>query len=161
MNATAAGRMLMAMLPVALAACSGSDSDAVAPSPSAAATMRGEADRGPAVNSSAEPHAIPAAMVGKWGINIADCDASTGADKGVMTVAPDGLKFFESQAQLAAVVSADAKRVRAAFAFVGEGTNWTREEELTLQSDGKSLIRRQLGGDPPMAPATYIRCPRS
>ena len=156
-----AGLMLMAAI-IGLSACSGKGGgDAVAPSPSAGSSAADEIYRGPLVNSSAEPHAIPQAMVGKWGMGLADCDPSTGADKGVMIVASDGLKFFESRAQLAAVVSGDATHVRAAFAFVGEGTNWTREEELTLQSGGKSLIRREFGGDPPMAPVTYIRCPRS
>jgi hypothetical protein len=149
------------VLATVLAACSAGGGDAAAPSPSAVSLAPDEADRGPSVNSSAQPHAIPEAMVGKWGIGLADCDPSTGADKGVMTVAPDSLKFFESSAQLAAVVSGNATRIRAAFAFAGEGTNWTREEELTLQSGGKSLIRRELGGSSPMAPATYIRCPRS
>ena len=117
-------------------------------------------NRGPIINSSAEPHAIPISLVGKWGQEAKDCGHPADDGQGVMTIKADGFDLYEAHAQLAAVVSASDDRVRAAFAFAGERQNQTREVELALQSGGKSLIRREVEGDPP-AIIRYIRCPRS
>src|SRR6478752_2914554 len=92
-----------------LVACGGSD-----PVDRAAANTAGlPAVNDPAPSAMGEPHvatqpakadpapaamAIPAALQGRWGLTPADCMSGRSDAKGLLTIAADGLQFYESRA---------------------------------------------------------------
>lgn len=157
---------------VALAACGGSepvaaDAENATGLPSLDNVAGGRdgvpsADGAPPQNTVAAPAAaappgpvaaIPAALHGRWGMTPGDCDVSTGAAKGHLTVAADGLRFFESRAVPVANAEMSANSFSADFAFTGEGQTWKKYQALTL--DGDRLVRTESS---PMASFTYARC---
>lgn len=103
--------------------------------------------------------AIPAAMLGRWGLVAADCTSTRGDAKGLVLIEPTGLKFYESIAQLGAVSERSDAAIRASFEFTGEGMDWTREMALELGEAGKTLVRREFGSDAASEPFEYRRCP--
>jgi hypothetical protein len=94
---------------------------------------------------------IPESLQGRWGMVPADCTSTRGDAKGLMTVGADTLSFYESRAKLTDVASADPNRFSGAFAFTGEGQNWTAN--VTLTRDGDTLVRQEEGPR-----FTYRRC---
>ena len=101
--------------------------------------------------------AIPIEMHGRWGLTPADC-AKDGAE-GLLTVSPDKLTFYESVGELADVTARTEDRVRATFGFSGEGMEWTRDVTLTLEEDGRTLVRREQGAEASPGAFKYTRCP--
>lgn len=97
--------------------------------------------------------AIPAMFHGRWGMVPADCTSTRGDAKGLVTIAGDGLKFYESRARPAGNIKTSADSLSGDFAFSGEGQTWTRYQTLELQ-DGK-LVRTESS---PMVSYTYVRC---
>ena len=101
---------------------------------------------------------IPAALLGRWGMVPKDCTSKLGDAKGLLTIAPKQLKFYEAVAKLGKVKEADESRVRATFQYSGEGMTWTQDVVLDAQDGGKTLIRRDYGPDALPGPQKYTRC---
>ena len=96
---------------------------------------------------------IPAALHGRWGMTPGDCDVASGAAKGHLVVAGDGLRFFESRAVPVSNAESSPTSFSADFAFTGEGQSWTKYQALSL--DGDRLVRTESS---PMASFIYARC---
>lgn len=101
---------------------------------------------------------IPQALQGRWGLVPADCEPDRADAKGLLVVAPDSLEFYESVAQLGEATERTGSRIRAGFAFTGEGMDWTREMELATSDGGKTMVRREFGEDAMAGPLEYTRC---
>ncbi len=84
---------------------------------------------------------IPAAFLGRWGLVPGDCTSTAGDNKGLMTVEPDRLTFYESRATIAKLEGISPTELRATLAFTGEGQEWTQETPLILENDGAALTR--------------------
>jgi hypothetical protein len=98
---------------------------------------------------------IPDSMQGRWGLVPADCTSTKGDAKGLLTIDGDTLKFYESRARLTKVVGNWPEKLKAEFAFTGEGQSWTRTETLSLTNSSNTLIRE----DEELAqPLRYARC---
>lgn len=164
--------LLAAALPFALAACNQQAGDAP-PAPAASESpIPVEPDGGigdgatplPAPGEDAgEPSpapqgAIPMALQGRWGMVPADCTSTRGDAKGLLTVGPRTLTFYESVGRLDAAKERSENRLRADYAFTGEGMSWTRDVTLSVSEDAKTLTRLDRGGDQPGGPFTYTRC---
>ena len=102
--------------------------------------------------------AIPASMQGRWGLVPADCTSTRGDAKGLLTITPDTLQFYESRAKLTKVVGNWPEKLNAEFAFTGEGQSWTRTETLSLTNSSNTLIRQD---EELPQPLRYSRCPRA
>jgi hypothetical protein len=61
-------------------------------------------------------------------------------------------------AKLGEIKEAGESRIRATFAYTGEGQSWTQDVVLDAQADGKTLIRREYGKDAIPGPQKYTRC---
>lgn len=106
--------------------------------------------------------AIPMAFRGRWGIGLADCDATRDDAKGLMTVTADTLRFWESRARLAEARSEGATTLVATLSFSGEGQTWRESTRMVLQDDGRSLVRDIAGdgqGGGQGGTTRYTRCP--
>jgi hypothetical protein len=84
---------------------------------------------------------LPPAFVGRWGLVPADCTSRKGDNKGLMTVAPDRLTFYESRATIARLEGVSPAEFRATLAFTGEGQEWREETGLVLEEGGRVLVR--------------------
>jgi len=104
------------------------------------------------------PDEIPEAVRGRWGLVPADCTSTRGDAKGLLEVSADQLKFYESVAKLGTIKEAGESRIRATFAYTGEGQSWAQDVVLDAQDDGKTLIRRDYGKDAMPGPLKYTRC---
>lgn len=142
---------------IALAAC-----DSGTPNPEAPTATQPADIATPEVSgtASASPvaSAIPAAIQGRWGMVPADCEPGRSDAKGLLTISPTRLQFYESVGILTDIGEASDSRIRASFAFTGEGMSWQRDETLELQDNGKTLIRREFGGDAAPGPFRYSKC---
>ncbi|MBB4613113.1 hypothetical protein [Novosphingobium taihuense] len=155
----------MLALPLALAACSKPSpepSDAATPS-LAPVVSASEAMAPPASPEASEAAPVaaatfPAAMRGKWAMGQADCDPSTGADKGALTISEKSVKFYESVANLTDAKIATPTEIRAVFDYEGEGMKWQREASYELEDGGKTLVLTEYGDDAPQGPRRHSRC---
>jgi hypothetical protein len=125
------------------------DINAVAPS----AAGEPHVDTQPAKPLPAPSASIPAALQGRWGLTPADCTPGRSDAKGLLTITPDGLRFYESRAVPAADVAGDADSVSGNFAFEGEGQSWTKYEALKVEKG--RLTRTETK---PSASFTYAKC---
>jgi hypothetical protein len=149
---------------LALAACA---KPAPAPEPAASGAVEAETSVAPIVAESAavpvetapSEAGIPAAAQGRWGLVPADCTSTRGDAKGLLTIDATTLKFYESRGTLGRIADRSNTRLRATFAFSGEGMTWTRDELLDVQDAGKTLFRREYGEDAAPGPFKYARCP--
>lgn len=143
---------------LALAGCSGEKTDTPAesetPSPAVATPPPPAATASPGVTT----QTIPEAIQGRWGLVPADCTTTRGDDKGLLVVGPDSLKFYESHAKLGAITERSDTRIRATFAYSGEGMEWTQDVVLDAQDSGTTLIRRDYGPEAAPGPFKYSRC---
>lgn len=100
---------------------------------------------------------IPAALHGRWGLVPADCTSTRGDAKGLLTIGPRDLKFYESRGVLDQVQPPKAGEFQASYAFTGEGMEWSREIAFARGPDDNTLILRETGenAEPPL---TYTRC---
>ncbi len=137
-----------------LAACNSSGSQSDAPSPQA--TPSGEVAAAPAPPPM--PTEIPQRAQGRWGLVAQDCTSTRGDAKGLLVIGPKTLKFYESVGTLSDITENGPNRLRASFAFTGEGMEWQREEVLDVQDDGQHLVRREFGKDAIPGPLRYTRC---
>ena len=144
---------------IALAAC-----DSGAPNPEPTATPETADTATPAVSdtvSAIPPPAaspIPAAIQGRWGMVPADCEPGRADAKGLLTITPIRLEFYESVGIPTTIEEASDTRIRASFAFTGEGMAWQRDQTLDVQDNGRTLIRHEYGEDAAPAPFRYSRC---
>lgn len=102
---------------------------------------------------------IPVSMQGRWGLEQGDCVAAAGTGTGLLTITPDRLEFHESAGTLDNVDRSGMESIRASFDFTGEGMEWRRSMELTLEDGGQALVRREYGDDAAPEPFRYVRCP--
>ena len=148
---------------LALAACDGGTQSADVTTDEAAA--RGDL----AANSSIAPvepddagtpapTEIPDALRGRWGLVPADCTSTRGDAKGLLEIAANRLRFYESGGTLDTIMDAEPTRLRADFDFEGEGMTWEREMVLDVQDGGTSLVRREYGDDAAPGPFRYSKC---
>ena len=153
-----------ALAALALSGCNDTTDPAPGPSTSGAALplpaipVPSEPSAPTAVDT-AVPKEIPAALQGRWGLVENDCDPKRDDAKGLLTIGPDTLGFYESRAKLGQIKEIDDSRIRASFDFSGEGMTWSRDEALDAQDGGKTLIRREYGEDAAPGPLRYTRCP--
>lgn len=113
----------------------------------------------PVATGAAEPEkSIPVALRGRWGMVPADCTSTRGDAKGLITVDPTGIRYYESVAKLTKVSERSETALRASFAFSGEGMTWQREVTLNLQDHGKILIKQEFGSDASPSPYKYTHC---
>ena len=96
---------------------------------------------------------IPAALQGRWGLTPGDCTSPLSNAKGLMVVASNELRFYESRAVPDGDSVARANSFNAEFRFSGEGQTWVKFE--TLQLNGDKLVRTESN---PAASYTYARC---
>ncbi len=104
------------------------------------------------------PTELPDVMRGRWGLVPADCTSTRGDAKGLLTIGPDKLQFYESVGTLDTIMEAEPNRIRASFQFEGEGMTWQREVTLDVQDEGTTLIRREYGEDAAPGPFRYTKC---
>ncbi|MES2905132.1 MAG: hypothetical protein V4696_13180 [Pseudomonadota bacterium] len=95
---------------------------------------------------------IPAQYRGRWGMNAADCDPKRSDNKGLITVAPTTIRFYESTATLKEQRPAIATSFSGTFGFTGEGQIW--EKVVTLTRTGNVLKRADDEGS-----TSYNLCP--
>ncbi|MCC2979236.1 hypothetical protein [Sphingomonas sp. IC4-52] len=84
---------------------------------------------------------LPTVFVGRWGLVPADCTSTRGDNKGLMTVTPDRLAFYESRATITRLEGVSPTELRATLAFTGEGQEWREETGLVLEDGGRVLVR--------------------
>jgi hypothetical protein len=158
--------LLLAALPLSLAACQ----QETAPAPEASETaVAAGPDAAPvptspspvptptAAETSGTPEGgIPVALQGNWGMVPADCTSTRGDAKGLLRISPTALTFYESVGKLGTTKNRSDTRLRADFAFSGEGMTWTRDVELSVA--GNKLTRTERGGEEPSGPFTYTKC---
>lgn len=159
-----------ALLLVSLASCSSRDDESVNEQKdgvenSASEGMPEEAPAELHANADAPDSASPAAMNrgeippairGRWGMVKADCTSLHGDAKGLLEISKTTLNFYESRGTLATMSEWEPTRIRARFAFEGEGMSWQRDTTLSVQDDGQTLIRQDIGED---MHYRYSRCP--
>ena len=102
---------------------------------------------------------IPARFQGRWGMSAADCDPSTGADKGKLTIAGNRLSFFESRGDATKIMQTQPTQITFDLPMNGEGTNWTERTTLTLLEDIKMLVRQKAVPGGKSETSRYVRCP--
>ena len=149
------------VLPLALAACGAPADEGTAPDP-ADTPIPVEPDGGigdgagpPA--AAANSDAIHPEMRGRWGLTPGDC--TTDDAEGLLTVAPERLTFYESVGELGSIGTRTESSLRATYGFTGEGMTWTRDISLTLEDDGRTLVRREHGSEASPGAFIYTRCP--
>lgn len=157
--------LILAVLPLALAACGERADDGDSPSASETA-MPVEPDGGigdgatplPEDTAGISEGVIPPSLRGRWGLTAADCTSTRGDAKGLLTVSATTLTFYESVGRLDTVENRRENAIRAEFSFTGEGMSWTRNVALELQDGGDTLVRREYGKDAAAGPFEYTRC---
>jgi len=103
--------------------------------------------------------AIPPDFQGHWGMVSGDCDASSGADKGALTIAGNRLSFFESRGTAETVRQTRPGQIAFDLPMSGEGMTWREPTTLTLLDDGKTLVREATGSPDRAGSFRYSRCP--
>lgn len=89
------------------------------------------------------PILIPAAFHGRWAMVPADCTSTRGDNKGLITIDPTSIKFFESQGKLTKVTLNAPENFTGTFAFTGEGQRWTNSQNLKLAGSSNTLVRSE------------------
>lgn len=177
-------RIMLAATTLMLAACSGGEEDKSGPEATANLTPLREAtptapaepavapetatqsDEAASVGTPPEKaafasdtggKAIPASILGRWGLTAADCTSTRGDAKGLLTIDATNLRFYESHGELVRVRERAANRIVADYKFSGEGMEWDQQMLLDVRGDGRTLIRRDYGEDA-SGPMRYTRC---
>jgi hypothetical protein len=150
-----------------LSACSPGRDEAVDEQEIAEPAAPGPAVKSPAPAEVAEPDkpdpapmesGIPAALQGKWGLKPGDCAGGSHVSEGLLEIGRDKLEFYESVATLGKIAERDTNRLRANFAFSGEGEQWTLDMLLATEDGGATLVRRDYGPDAMPGAITYQKC---
>ena len=154
-------KLIPAAAPLLLAACGqtaevSAEGEIAETGASAAPSAAPPAPVSPESTSPANEATIPPALQGRWGMVAADCTSTRGDAKGLLTISPTTLKFYESVGRLGNIKERTGNSIRADFAFTGEGMAWTRDVELEVTAD--TLTRTERGGDEPGGPFIHTRC---
>ena len=159
---------VIAAMALAAAACStepaaneAADANMAAPAEDTSAEPEVPANTLPPADNSAAPATlvIPATIQGRWGLVPADCTSTRGDAKGLLVISDKQLTFYESRGTLTRVVEGDDSRIVGDFDMSGEGMTWQRRMTLDAQDEGKTLVRRETGGEDAMPGALkYSRC---
>ena len=113
----------------------------------------GAIDKPLANSSAAAAGRLPPALYGRWGLTAADC-ASDQPNRGVMTIAANGVRFFNSLAKPTATAQSGPNGIRGEFAFFGEaGRTWTGPLSLTVQDNKLTRIDSEADSR-----QVYTRC---
>jgi hypothetical protein len=150
------------LLPAALlllAACGGADEAALPVDDESPIPVEPDGGIGtsPAIDAETAT-GIPEPFRGRWGLVAADCEPGRADAKGLLVVSADKLEFYESVGTLGEASERLPTRLRAQFAFTGEGMNWTRDMALEVEDNGQTLVRQEFGADAAPAPFRYTRC---
>ena len=94
---------------------------------------------------------IPVQYRGRWGMVPADCTSQRGDAKGLITIADNSIRFYESTATLKEQRPAIATSFSGTYGFTGEGQTW--EKVVTLTRTGDTLRRADDEGT-----SSYTRC---
>ena len=103
--------------------------------------------------------AIPQGFQGRWGVNADDCDPSTGADKGKLTIAGNRLSFFESRGTATRIMRTQPDQIAFDLPMSGEGMTWSEPTTLTLLDGGRTLVREVKSPADRATTDRYSRCP--
>ena len=153
--------ILALLLIGAVAACEKRDpvadeANAIPPAPvdsDSAGTAAGGPPPAAGTNTGSSSGPIPATIQGRWGLTPADCISTRGDAKGLLIIAADSLKFYESRATPATSIEASDEGISGNWAFEGEGETWSKYVSFKLQGDG--LVRTERN---PPTTFTYARC---
>lgn len=149
---------------LSLAACGGPADDGAGTAPDPESTLPAAEETDVAATETPAPSdapvvvTIPETVQGRWGLVPADCTSTKGDAKGLLTITPTRLQFYESVGTLTDVIELAPNRIRGRFDFTGEGMKWQREQVLSASDDGKTLVRREMGEDAAPKPFQYLRC---
>ena len=155
--------LIMAAMLLALAGCGGNDPvepeanataglpDINAVAPSAGGEPRNETV--PAAGTPAAGAKIPAALQGRWALSPGDCTAAPAQAKGLLTITPNELRFYESVAVPSGDVQTSADSVSGNFSFTGEGQSWTKFQSLEVTR--QIMVRTETN---PSASFNYAKC---
>lgn len=110
-------------------------------------------EEGPVASAVDEP--IPPVLHGRWGLTAQDCALRNGRAQGLLTVAGNGLEFYESTATVQRIVSQETDQFHAIYDLRSEGMEQKRGIMLDLD-DGR-LIRRDFD-ETGAQTYTYERC---
>ena len=113
----------------------------------------GVADAPGSADAAGPETAIPAALHGRWGLIPGDCTSTRGDAKGLVTIAADSIRFYESVAEPAKVRARTASSIQGDFAFTGEGQEWT--SPMSWSAEGNKLTRIDSEADSRLV---YTRC---
>lgn len=151
-------RVLIPAIFLALAACGGADEPASPLDEESPIPVEPDGGIGDGATPIAEEFetGIPSALQGRWGLVPADCEPGRADAKGLMIVSVDKLEFYESVGTLGEPSERLPQRLRADFAFTGEGMTWTRE--MSLETDGETLMRTEYGAEAMPGPLRYTKC---
>lgn len=155
--------LIASVFAAALSACSKADTDPAAtatPDPelvTPAATATQAAPPPPAATQAPQT-SIPAAFQGRFGLVPADCGPETGANKGLIQVSANDMKFYESIARLGTIQERSDSHLKAGFAYAGEGMEWNRTVTMDTRDGGKTVQFEEFGEDAPKGARTYTRC---
>lgn len=150
-----------------LGACSGEREDTMderetaepsVATPAAKSSTPAEVAEPEVPTSAAKESGIPEALRGKWGLKPGDCTGGSHVSEGLLQITADKLEFYESVATLDRVAEREANRLRAIFAFSGEGEQWTLDMLLATEDGGATLVRRDFGQDAMPGTTTYQKC---
>lgn len=110
------------------------------------------------VGTSAVSDNMPKALLGTWGMNLADCKDDAAA-KGLVRISDTTLKYYEARGTLTGTIDRTPTRFVGDFAFEGEGQTWQRQLVLDVQDGGQTLITRDYGPGAIPGAQKYSRCP--
>lgn len=113
---------------------------------------------GPATDTAASANAIPPALRGRWGLVPKDCTTLHGDAKGLLEISATRLTFYESRGDLTKISEQEPTRIKADFAFSGEGQTWSSSFTLAVQDGAQSLILQNHSTRGSTTSHHYTRC---
>ena len=110
----------------------------------------------PLQHAHALDYEIPTSFVGRWGLTPADCNPDNMADKGLLTIKPDKLVFYESKGSVVAISRRSPYDITLRLDMTGEGQSWTTVMHLVLDAASTRLERTEVSA--PNTVYRYKRC---
>lgn len=130
------------------------EANAIAPVPVTNSSAGPVAGGPPTTASNADPSGIiPEAVQGRWGLTPADCEHGRSDAKGLLTIGPNDIRFYESLGTPDTSVEKSERAISGNFSMTGEGERWTTYISFKLTGDG--LVRTERN---PVASYTYAKC---